>query len=366
MGLRFTSLCPSSHRIALALAGARRRRCAPRCGTRRGAALFAALLAGAVPLHAATLQVGPGAPYATPSAAINAAHDGDTVLIAPGTYFDCAVIHQNDVTIAGTGADATAVLTDRACAGKAALVIDGHDVTIRNVTLARIRVPDGNGAGIRAEGGSLTVDHVRFINDQDGILAASLPDAVLTVTHSLFQQNGICDPRCGFGIDAGHVRVLRIADSVFAGARGGSHIRSAAAETVLTGDRLDDPGGAMTGPLAWVDGGSIVLTNNVVGLAAGAAPRPGAVLAVGDATALLVRGNTLREPADMQVPLLRNWTGQSAVDEDNHVPTGTLAVSDAGSTYHRLRSRLAAWRDSLRAAAGRAHHIAAVIVHRLL
>ena len=45
-------------------------------------------------------------------------------------------------------------------------------ITIRNLTLTRARVADFNGAGIRAEGGDLTIEHVRFIDDQDGILAA--------------------------------------------------------------------------------------------------------------------------------------------------------------------------------------------------
>src|SRR5487761_2787938 len=154
-------------------------------------------LAPVASVWAATLDVGPGKTYSSPSKAIAAAHDGDTVLIAPGTYFDCAFVHQNNLTIAGSGPNAAAVLTDKACAGKALLVIDGNDVTVRNLTLTRIRVPDGNGAGIRAEGGNLTVDHVSFINNQDGI-------KLLRIEHSVFQQ-----------------------------ASGGDHIRSSARTTEL-------------------------------------------------------------------------------------------------------------------------------------
>ena len=39
--------------------------------------------------------------YAMPSQAIAAAHNGDTVRIHPGQYFDCAIVRQNDVTIEG-------------------------------------------------------------------------------------------------------------------------------------------------------------------------------------------------------------------------------------------------------------------------
>jgi len=45
----------------------------------------------------------------------------------------------------------------------------GSGISIRNLTLANIHVPDGNGAGIRAEGKDLTVDHVKFIGNENGI-----------------------------------------------------------------------------------------------------------------------------------------------------------------------------------------------------
>ena len=68
------------------------------------------------------------------------------------------------------------------CAGKGLLIIDAPDVTVRNLTLQRARVPDGNGAGIRMEGGNLTVDGVHFVNNQNGILTAADPSWTLTVT----------------------------------------------------------------------------------------------------------------------------------------------------------------------------------------
>ena len=55
------------------------------------------------------------------------------------------------------------------------------NITIRNLTLQRARVPDKNGAGIRAEGKDLLVDGVKFINNQNGILAAPRPDGTITI-----------------------------------------------------------------------------------------------------------------------------------------------------------------------------------------
>ena len=62
------------------------------------------------------------------------------------------------------------VFTDLTCGGKALLITNGNNITIRNMTLQRARVPDHNGAGIRAQGGDLTIENVHFNNNEDGIL----------------------------------------------------------------------------------------------------------------------------------------------------------------------------------------------------
>jgi pectate lyase len=63
------------------------------------------------------------------------------------------------------------VLTGKTCVGKGIFVIDGSDITVRNITFMRAAVPDRNGAGIRAEGRNLTVEKSRFIDNENGILA---------------------------------------------------------------------------------------------------------------------------------------------------------------------------------------------------
>src|SRR6185437_13681399 len=122
-----------------------------------------------------TLEVGPDREFKAPSAAIAASSDGDVVEIAPvkDGYFDCAVLSANHLTVEGRGAGV--VLTDKTCQGKAIFVTLRNDITIRNITFTRARVPDGNGAGIPAEGNNLTIEKSRFINNEDGILAADAP-----------------------------------------------------------------------------------------------------------------------------------------------------------------------------------------------
>ena len=323
-------------------------------------AAAAVLTLSAVPAAARVLEVGPGRAYPAPGAAAAAAQDGDTVAIAAGSYFDCAQWHASGLTIAGPPNDENGPLvtiTDKACAGKAAFVIGGDGVTVRGISFERIRVPDGNGAGIRAEGRDLTVLDSRFVNDQIGILAGG-SGGFLKIAGTRFTGNGASfDGRPTHAVLAGALDLLRIEHSDFQQARGGDHVVSDARRTELVADHFADAGGHMSGPLVWVNGGALLLEGSTVDLAGGAADRPGAVLVTGDADTLTVRGNTLAEP-DGHVPLLRNWSGADAIADANTVPPNVDAVSDSGATYHRLRSRIA----GLRALA---HDLARTVRHQV-
>jgi hypothetical protein len=212
----------------------------------------------------ATLKVGPGAEYSQPSAAIRAADAGDTILIAPGQYFDCAAVRAPRLTIEGSGDPASVVMTDKTCNGKALLVIDAPDVTVKNLTLTRARVPDGNGAGIRMEGGSLTVDNVHFVNNQDGILTAAGP-WTLTITNSLFDKNGVCQHSCAHGVYAGAIAKLIVRNSRFTDTREAHHIKSRAQFTEVTGSTIEDgPDGTGSYEIEVPNGGTLIARNNTI------------------------------------------------------------------------------------------------------
>jgi hypothetical protein len=230
-----------------------------------GLLLFALAFAAPPGAAARTLQVGPDKPYKQPSAAIKDAKDGDTVQIAAGEYFDCALVPVNNLVIEGTGPDASAVLTDKTCAGKALLVTSGANITIRNLTLARARVPDRNGAGIRAEGKGLTIEHVKFINNEDGILAAAVPDGTITIRDSEFTRNGHCDGDCAHGIYVNTLALLHIEHSKFFETRQGHHIKSRALRTEVIGcDIRDGPNGTASYEIEAPNGGSLVVRDSTI------------------------------------------------------------------------------------------------------
>src|SRR5271169_2225035 len=154
-------------------------------------------IAIANPSSGATLKVGPSQTYKAPSAAAAVAKNGDHIEIEPGQYFDCAVWRADDLVIEGTAPGV--VITDKTCDGMGLFVIWGDNTTVRNLTLTRARVPDMNGAGIRLVKGSLTVDTVKFIDNQDGLFGG-VPGTTVTVRNSDFDRNGICAGHCAHGI----------------------------------------------------------------------------------------------------------------------------------------------------------------------
>ena len=214
------------------------------------------------PIVARTLEVGPGRSYTTPSEAAAAARDGDRVVIAPGQYFDCAIWRQNDLIIEGAPGGGTTI-TDKPCQGKALFVVQGDRVTVRGLTLARSRVPDGNGAGIRAEGRDLVVERVRFLDNQNGILAANQPQGTLIVRDSEFTRNGSCEHACAHGIYANRLALLRVERSTFRETRQGHHIKSRALRTEVVGcDIADGPDGTASYLIEAPNGGAVLISDN--------------------------------------------------------------------------------------------------------
>ena len=230
-----------------------------------GAALLLSLALS--PLHAAlaaVLEVGASHELKVPSAAARVAHDGDTVEIEPGEYFDCAVWAANRLTIVGKGSGV--VITDKTCEGKALFITRGNDITVRNITFTRARVPDGNGAGIRVEGRNLTVEHSRFVNNEDGMLSGNSPQSEIRVSDSEFLQNGKCVGNdCAHGIYIGQVALLRIERSKFFETKDGHHVKSRALRTELVGNNIaDGPNGTSSYLVDIPNGGSFVMENNTL------------------------------------------------------------------------------------------------------
>jgi hypothetical protein len=157
------------------------------------------------------------------------------------------------------------MLADKTCANKALLITAGTNITIRNLTLTHARSSFHNGAGIRAEGKNLTIEHVKFIDDEDGILSAPVPDSTITIRDSEFTGDGRCEEDCAHGVYAGVIALLHVEHSRFFETRQGHHIKSRALRTEVIGcDIRDGPNGTASYEIEAPNGGSLVVRDNTI------------------------------------------------------------------------------------------------------
>ena len=229
----------------------------------------ALLLAGLA--RAATLTVGPDGQHARLADALKQARDGDTVLVASGTYRgDVAVIGLKRLTIRGTGDTPPVLLADgRDAEGKAIRVVRDGEVLIEGLEFRGARVADRNGAGIRFENGHLTVRRCRFIDNENGILTSNQAAARLTVEDSLFAQAPGRPGHLDHLLYVGRIAEVSIRGSRFQQGHTGHLIKSRARVTRLSYNLIDDgPQGQASYEVDLPQGGLAVLVGNLIGQSA--------------------------------------------------------------------------------------------------
>jgi hypothetical protein len=286
-------------------------------------------------VRAAVLEAGAGKQFEKPSTAIAVAKDGDTVRVAAGEYEDCATIRQNRFTLEGVGGDV--VLKNKTCAGKAILVIDGTKVTIRGLTLANAKVPDRNGAGIRAEGGELLVENTRFLANENGLMSANELNISIRVVDSTFIGNGQCRPTCTHGIYAGHIRFLRVEHSKFLEQHEGHHIKSRAARTEVVGcDIQDGPAGNSSYLIEIPNGGAALIEKNQMSKGrmtsnGGAAISIGAEGDTNPPGPIIVRDNVFVNEQDRPTVFVRDFAATPAELSGNLLTGVVTPLAGAGT-----------------------------------
>jgi hypothetical protein len=225
---------------------------------------FAVAIFCTSPVFGRELAVGPARALKLPSQAAAVAVDGDVVRIDPGTYADCATWRASQLLIEGTGPDV--LIAGRTCAGKAIFITQGANITIRAITFADAAVVSHNGAGIRAEGANLTIDHSRFLNNENGILAGGGPDSVLRISDSEFIGNGACIAACAHGVYVAEpINLLEIQRCVFLNTRTAHHIKSRARNTVIRDNRIEDGAAGTSSYLIDIpNGGNVLIQGNTM------------------------------------------------------------------------------------------------------
>jgi hypothetical protein len=281
------------------------------------------------------LLVGPDRDLRLPSAAAAVAADGDVVRLDAGEYVDCAIWRASDLVLQAPAGPAH--VRDRACAGKAIWVIAGDDVTVENITFSGARVPDQNGAGIRAEGKNLTVRNARFYDNENGILAGTVAGSTILIESSVFERNGKCAANCAHGVYVNQIERLRVLGSTFRGQQAGHHVKSGARALEVIGSTIEDgPDGTASYLIDVTAGGAVVIADNRLQKGPksenwGTAIHIAGDAAAADGTEYRISNNRFRSDNPHEVAFVRNRTVVAATLEGNRLEGNVVPLVGPGS-----------------------------------
>lgn len=230
--------------------------------------LFIAVLAQTA--NSATLRVGPGEEYLSIAAAARAAQDGDTVEIMPGLYLgDVAVWSQRLLTIRGVGTRPVLNADGRDAEGKAIWVIRNGNITIENIEFRGARVPSGNGAGIRFEGGKLTLRNCSFVDNQMGVLTGNDLVSELIIENSRFADAPRQTSPLPHLLYVGKIARFSLKNSRFTNGYQGHLVKSRAGINTITDNNIvDGPNGEASYELDLPNGGMAYIERNTIGQSA--------------------------------------------------------------------------------------------------
>jgi hypothetical protein len=215
---------------------------------------------------AETLMAGPnGAPMSLTEAVL-AAKDGDTIEVLPGEYTGSLLIEGRRLTLRGVGNKAPVINGEgKLRQGHALWTVRGGEVTLENLEFRGSRSADGSGAGVRQEGGQLSIVSCGFYDNEHGLLASNDPASTLSITGSIFGSA----PKVVGGLyhllNVGRIGKLTVTGSRFQQGFEGHLIKTRARENLITYNFIHDGvrGGASY-EVEIASGGMATLIGNVI------------------------------------------------------------------------------------------------------
>ncbi|MDB5700431.1 MAG: right-handed parallel beta-helix repeat-containing protein [Sphingomonadales bacterium] len=182
---------------------------------------------------------------------------GGTIVVAPGTYHECAVFSGGVLSIRAE-TPGSAIFDGVACEGKAALVLRGLSAEIDGLVFQNIHVPDQNGSGIRLEKGDLHVTRTTFRNSEQGILSADDASGAVAIDHSTFSGLGGCpNGQCSHSLYIGDYGSLTVSKVRFERGTGGHYLKSRTARVSIVDSSFDDSNGKATNYMIDLPEGSV-------------------------------------------------------------------------------------------------------------
>ena len=175
---------------------------------------------------ASTLTV-PGQ-FPTIQAAINAATDGDTVLVSPGTYVENINFGTKDITVASTDGASATVIDGGAVSNVVVMAAEaGESPTLRGFTVRNGHPASADGGGVSTTGGTAVIeDNIitgNFACGAGGGVAAEFSQAVIRRNRIEGNgQSGCSGGPGGGGVFIGGAGSVTLVDNVITGNAHGS------------------------------------------------------------------------------------------------------------------------------------------------
>ena len=280
-----------------------------------------------------------GAPYSVDGRgfsrlqdAVDAIGEGQgTITVASGYHRDCAV--QTAGRIAFVAAEPGRAIFDRVtCEGKAALVLRGGGAKVDGIVFQNMRVPDGNGAGIRLEKSDLDVVNTMFRNSEEGLLSADDPEATLTIDRSTFSGLGRCDRglSCAHSVYTGIYGRVIVTRSRFEKGTGGHYLKSRGIAVDVRDNSFDDTQGTGTNYMIDLPSGSVGRIANNMLIQGRDKENYSALIAVAaeerknPSRGLVIEGNRATLPAgmDRKSVFVADWSGEALAIGANELGAG--------------------------------------------
>jgi hypothetical protein len=261
--------------------------------------------------------------------------DEGTIRIADGRYRDCAVQEAGRIAFVAE-THGQAIFDGGMCEGKATLVLRGEAARVEGLVFTRMRVPDGNGAGIRIEEGDLSVSQTLFIDGQCGILSAADPSGTIDIEYSTFSGLGRHPDGDGaHSLYIGHYGALRVANSRFERGTGGHYLKSRSPRIEVIDSSFDDSEGRNTNYFIDLSEGATGRIAGNVFVNGTGKENYGTFIAVSpegtenSSEGLVIEGNDASTVPDFRwsTTFVGDWSGAEVLVRDNRVqpPVSPLA-----------------------------------------
>lgn len=211
------------------------------------------------------LRVGPRRAVKSLAQAAREVRPGMRVDVDTGDYLaDVSVWQVDDVTVRAVGGRVRLLAQGASAEGKAIWVVRARRMRVQGLDFEGCRVEHRNGAGIRFERGSLHLLDCGFALNEMGLLTSADPAATLAVENCEFAYNMRPDGH-NHNLYVGPIARVTVTGSYFHHARIGHLIKSRAARSHISYNRITDENGGMASyELEFPNGGIATVVGNLI------------------------------------------------------------------------------------------------------